>query len=101
MCCSPAGYQLHQLISALREKEGQRSSLGRPPVGEQEQPVARPCLQQGTPAPCQGWWQSKPGARLGATAARVSAWFCHLPALWLLCLDFPICNMGLPTVPAS
>lgn len=46
MCCSPAGCQLHQLISALQDKEGQRSSLGRPPVGEREQPVARPCLLQ-------------------------------------------------------
>ena len=61
VCCSPAGCQLHQLISALQDKEGHRSSLGCPPVGEREQPVARPCLHQGTPAPYRGWRQSQAG----------------------------------------
>ena len=87
MCCSPAGCQLHQLISALQDKEGQRSSLGRPPVGEREQPVARPCLLQGTPAPYQGWRQSQAGGpgletqQLGLILSSVTCQLCDFCAL--------------------
>lgn len=57
MCCSPAGYELNQLISALRKKEGQRSSLGHPPVGEQEQPMGNPSSMPGVVAE-QAWGQA-------------------------------------------